>query len=66
MIRQPEEKALIEVGAVKRKPEVFNTAVFGFKKMKKTTLSFQEEIWLYLVAYLLNAMYDWAMIIRNI
>jgi len=44
MIRQPEEKALIEVGAVKRKPEVFNTAVFGFKKMKKTTLSFQEEI----------------------
>jgi hypothetical protein len=29
------------VGAAKKKNEGFNTAVFGFKKMKKSTLSFQ-------------------------
>jgi hypothetical protein len=43
-VRRTEERGLIEVGAVKKKSEGFNTAVFGFKKMKKTTLSFQEDI----------------------
>ena len=44
--RNVEEKRLVEVGgANKKKKEGFNTAVFGFKKMKKATLSFQEDIW---------------------
>lgn len=43
--RNVEEKRLVEVGgANKKKKEGFNTAVFGFKKMKKATLSFQEDI----------------------
>lgn len=29
----------------KKKTEVFNTAILGFKKMKKTTLSFDNDIW---------------------
>ena len=43
-VKKPEEKSLVEIGGTKKKKEGFNTAIFGFKKMKKTTLSFQEEI----------------------
>jgi hypothetical protein len=40
-MKRSKEGGLVEVGATKKKSEGFNTAVFGFKKMKKATLSFQ-------------------------
>jgi len=43
-VKRPEEKSLVEIGGTKKKKEGFNTAVFGFKKMKKANLSFQEDI----------------------
>lgn len=43
-MRKVEEKGLVEVGGHRKKIEGFNTAVLGFKKMKKKNLSFQEEI----------------------
>lgn len=42
--RNTQEKALVQVGFARKKNEGFNTAVIGFKKMKKGSLSFQEEI----------------------
>ena len=41
VVRKTEEKALVQVGFAKKKQEGFNTAVIGFKKMKKGSLSFQ-------------------------
>lgn len=46
VVRKVEEKGLVQVGFAKKKQEGFNTAVIGFKKMKKGSLSFQEEIWM--------------------
>jgi hypothetical protein len=43
-VKKVEEKGLVKVGFAKKKTEGFNTAVIGFKKMKKGSLSFQEEI----------------------
>ena len=40
-VRNVEEKGLVQIGGAKKKKEGFNTAVFGFKKMKKINLSFQ-------------------------
>jgi hypothetical protein len=42
--KKVEERGLVQVGFAKKKAEGFNTAVIGFKKMKKGSLSFQAEI----------------------
>lgn len=39
-----EERGLVEIGVAKKKNEKFNTDILGLKKMKKSQLSFQEEI----------------------
>jgi hypothetical protein len=41
VVKKTEEKGLVQVGFAKKKQEGFNTAVIGFKKMKKGSLSFQ-------------------------
>lgn len=43
-LKKAEERGLVQVGSVRKKQEGFNTAVIGFKKMKKGSLSFHEEI----------------------
>jgi hypothetical protein len=43
-VRKAEERGLVQVGFARKKAEGFNTAVIGFKKLKKGSLSFQEEI----------------------
>lgn len=41
LVKKTEERGLVQVGFAKKKQEGFNTAVIGFKKMKKGSLSFQ-------------------------
>jgi hypothetical protein len=38
--KEKEIQPLVQIGAPRKKTEGFNTAQFGFKKMKKNTLSF--------------------------